>query len=386
MMLPIAIPKAVAGVLSLFLLAFALWAFFAEDPLGGEPIAVVSLQQRESAQTAKADASAKAAATPGASRYDGPAAPAAPGAPQTVTIIDGSSGKRQEVTLPVAGAARSAAPPAATAPTASGGEPRLLEATRHGAIPRISADGARPADVYARPVKLAGGGTEGPRVAIVISGLGIGASGTAEALSKLPAPITFAFAPYGSDLERHIARARNEGHEVVLQVPMEPLDYPDSDPGPKTLLTSLAPDQNIDRLHWLMSRFQGYVGISNYMGGRFTASEQAIGPVLRETAQRGLLYLDDGSSPRSVAGQIAGANNVAFAKAEIVIDSLPMAADIDKALARLEAMARERGTAVGIASALPITIERIAQWSRSAQSRGITLVPISGATLKSKSS
>ena len=130
--------------------------------------------------------------------------------------------------------------------------------------------------------------------------------------------MTFAFAPYGGELERAVARARGDGHEVLLQVPMEPFDYPDNDPGPQTLLTSLDAEQNIDRLHWLMSRFQGYVGIANYMGARFTASEQALAPVLREAAKRGLIYLDDGSSPRSLAGQIAGANNVAFAKADVV--------------------------------------------------------------------
>ena len=105
---------------------------------------------------------------------------------------------------------------------------------------------------------------------------------------------------------------------MLLQAPMEPFDYPDNDPGPQTLLTSLSADQNIDRLHWLMSRFQGYVGIVNYMGARFTATEQALAPVLKEAAQRGLIYVDDGSSPRSLAGQIAGANNLPFAKAEVV--------------------------------------------------------------------
>ena len=113
-----------------------------------------------------------------------------------------------------------------------------------------------------------------------------------------------AFAPYGADLDRLAERARAENHEVLLQAPMEPFDYPDNDPGPQTLLTSLTPDQNIDRLHWQMSRFQGYVGIVSYMGASFTASEQSLAPVLRETAKRGLIYVDDGASPRSVASQI----------------------------------------------------------------------------------
>ena len=91
---------------------------------------------------------------------------------------------------------------------------------------------------------------------------------------------------------------------------MEPFDYPDNDPGPQTLLVSLTPEQNVDRLHWLMSRFQGYVGISNFMGARFTASEPALAPVLKEASQRGLIYVDDGSSHRSLAGQVASANNL----------------------------------------------------------------------------
>ena len=167
---------------------------------------------------------------------------------------------------------------------------------------------------------------------------------------------------------------------------MEPFDYPDNDPGPHTLLTSIDAGQNLDRLHWLMSRFQGYVGVVNYMGGRFTASEQGMGPVLREAGLRGLIYLDDGSSARSLASQIAGANNLPFAKAEVVIDAVPTSAEIDRALGRLETAARERGTAVGVAGALPVAIDRIAKWAKAAEGRGFTLVPISAVANKPKSS
>jgi uncharacterized protein len=135
-----------------------------------------------------------------------------------------------------------------------------------------------------------------------------------------------------------------------------------------------------------MSRFQGYVGIANFMGARFTANEQALAPVLKETSRRGLIYIDDGTSPRSVAGQIAGANNLPFGKAEIVLDAVPASAHIDKALAKLEALAKEHGSAVGIASALPASIDRIAQWAKAAELRGIVLVPITAVAIKAKSS
>ena len=121
--------------------------------------------------------------------------------------------------------------------------------------------------------------------------------------------MTLAFVPYGADVAALATRARDAGHEILLQVPMEPFDYPDNDPGPQTLLTTLTPQQNIDRLHTVMGKFQGYVGMTNTMGARFTASEDSFAPILRETAKRGLIFVDDGSNPRSAAGRIAGANN-----------------------------------------------------------------------------
>ena len=126
--------------------------------------------------------------------------------------------------------------------------------------------------IVTRRAGAIGIGTIDQRVAIVVGGLSVSGATTAEALAKLPGPITFAFAPYGTDVDRLASRARGEGHEVLLQLPMEPFVYPDNDPGPHTLLTSLDTAQNVDRLHWLMARMRGYVGVSNFMGTRFSAS------------------------------------------------------------------------------------------------------------------
>jgi polysaccharide deacetylase 2 family uncharacterized protein YibQ len=384
--LKVTVPHILAATLALVVLVVASRAMFAEDPLGGEPMAVVPVSQRADAAGNTPDETRPRTVAGNAerpNRYDGPSPSAAdpsapivpPGGGRTVTIIDGSSGKRQEVLIPGSAENR---------PTAL--DERLAETSRHGPLPKVAPDGVRPADVYARPAKAVAGKPNAPRVAIVIGGLGIGAASTSDALIKLPGPITFAFSPYGGDLALAGARARDGGHEILLQVPMEPFDYPDNDPGPQTLLTSLDAGQNIDRLQWLMSRFQGYVGIANAMGGRFSASEQALAPVLREAAKRGLIYVDDGSSTRSLASQIAGANNLAFVKADLVVDTVPAAADVDRALARLEAIARDRGIAVGMASALPVSIERIARWAKTAESRGLLLVPISAAVTRAKSS
>lgn len=250
---------------------------------------------------------------------------------------------------------------------------RLIERSRHGTLPRVGPDGARPATVYARPVPPAAAGK--PRIAIVVGGLGIGQSSTADAISKLPGGVTLAFAPYASDLDRQVSRARNDGHEVLLQMPMEPFDYPENDPGPHTLRASADPADNIDRLHWVMSRFSGYTGIVNFMGGKFTAQEQALRPVMKDMADRGLVLLDDGSSNRSMIGDIAPSVKIPSARADANLDALARPDAIDKELARLESIAREKGIAIGTASAIPLTVDRIARWAKTLNDRGIVLVP-----------
>jgi uncharacterized protein len=366
--IPAAAPAVITGVFGFFLAVFVLWAAVVKDPMGGEPATVVALPDMRT--PAKSDAGA--AKKPDAEVAAPTTAP--PTGTQTVTIIDGSSGKAQEVQVPASEGVRVAAV-----------DSKLLEVSRHGQIPRVGIDGIKAMSVYARPASADPAKANRPRIALVVGGLGISAATTGEAMAKLPGPVTFAFAPYGTDIARLAGRARAEGHELLLQLPMEPFDYPDNDPGPQTLLTGLSPDQNVDRMHWLMSRLQGYVGVANYMGARFTATESSLAPVLRETSKRGLMYVDDGSSPRSLAGQIAGANNLPFAKVDIVLDAVPTPAEIDRALVRLEATARENGAAVGMASALPVSIERLAQWVKTIEQRGVVLVSITAILGKPKS-
>jgi len=368
--------QALAVALGLFLVTFAGFAIFNDNPFGGEPIARVALQpatragEKSAMAPSASEQGAKSAARQGATSES-----------KTVTIIDGSSGARHDVT--VSGDAAVKAEAGAAPAMMAGIDQRLLEKSRYGMIPVVS-DGLKPFTVYAadadrvRAAKM-------PAVAIVIGGLGVGAAKTADAIMKLPAAVTLAFTPYGSDPGKLAERARAQRHEILLQVPMEPFDYPDNDPGPQTLLTTLSPEQNLDRLYWHLSRFQGYAGIANFMGGRFVVTDAVMQPIVREAAKRGLGYLDDGSAPRSVASSLAAGQAMPFAKADFSIDAVPTAVEIDRTLAKLENLAKERGTAVGIASALPISIERIGVWIKALESRGIMLVPLTTAMLKSKS-
>ncbi|MGB5903949.1 MAG: divergent polysaccharide deacetylase family protein [Xanthobacteraceae bacterium] len=380
--LPFSGVQVIAAALGLFLLGFAGIALFHQDRFGGEPVVRVALQPDTAAKNPDKDMAAPAdAAKPGQPASKAASNPPANGQ-KTITIIDGSSGARQDV---VVASESSATGAETTSAIMSGVDARLLEKSRYGMIPVI-ADGVAPFTAYAvgTPAERAKAATM-PTVTIVVGGLGIGAAKTTESILNLPGAVTLAFTPYGSDPAKLVARARGRHHEILLQVPMEPFDYPDNDPGPQTLLTAQSPEQNLDRLLWHLSRLQGYVGLTSFMGARFTVSDTAMQPVIREAAKRGLGYLDDGSSPRSVAGTLAQGQSMPFAKADLSIDAVPTAAEIDKALAKLESLAKTRGSAIGIASSLPVSVERIGNWAKALESRGVLLVPLTTAILKSKS-
>jgi hypothetical protein len=375
--LPFTGMQALAVLLGLFLTSFAGFALFNDNPLGGEPMTRIAIRPLNPAEekAAMAPASGSEPGVKSAAKQTGASEQ------KTVTIIDGSSGARHDVTI--SGEAPDKAATEAAPAMMAGIDQRLLEKSRYGMIP-VAADGLKPFTAYAAEADRAKA-AKMPVVAIVVGGLGVGAAKTTDAIMKLPAAVTLAFTPYGSDPTKLAERARALRHEILLQIPMEPFDYPDNDPGPQTLLTTLAPEQNLDRLYWHLSRFQGYAGIANFMGARFVVTDAVMQPIIREAAKRGLGYFDDGSAPRSLAPSLTAAQTVPFAKADVAVDAVPTALEIDRALAKLEAQAKESGVAVGVASALPISIERISVWTRALESRGVMLVPLTTAMLKSKS-
>ena len=378
--LPFTAMQLLAVMLGLFLVTFAGFAIFNKDPLGGEPVTRIAIRDL------KATDEKPAAGQSEESKRATKEAPkeAASGDQKTVTMIDGSTGARHDVVIGAGDAADKGEAVSAPPPVMTGIDPKLLEKSRYGMIPAVSGD-LKPFNVYAAEADRSKA-AKMPVVAIVIGGLGVGAAKTTDAIMKLPGAVTLAFTPYGSDPGKLAERARAQRHEIFLQIPMEPYDFPDNDPGPQTLLTSLTADQNTDRLYWHLSRIQGYAGITNFMGARFVATDAAMQPIIREASKRGLGFFDDGSSPRSIAGQAAGSLTVPFGKGDIALDAVPTPTEIDRALNKLESTARERGVAIGTASALPVSIERVGAWIKTLSDRGILLVPLTTAMLKSKSS
>lgn len=265
---------------------------------------------------------------------------------------------------------------AARAPGAQGLAPAplpgLSENTPNGPLPVIPANGLRSSRAYARPFH---GDPVAPTVAVVIGGMGLNRAVTQSAIDDLPPEIALSFAPYTRDLQAWVDLARAAGHEVLIEAPMEPFDYPNNDPGPQTLLADGAPAENLARLEWVMSRTTGYFAVSNYLGARFSASEPAMTQLLQSLENRGVAFLHDGAGRRTVIDLAAQATDVQYAIADRVLDEDPSPSAIDDHLLTLEALALQNGTALGAGFSYPTTVNHVRDWANSLDTRGYQLAP-----------
>lgn len=273
------------------------------------------------------------------------------------------------VESPQASATNPRVPPLARAPIAG-----LTEQGPNGLLPIIASNGRTPAQAYARPFTPQQGR---PMIAVVIGGLGFNARATAQAIDELPPEITLSFVPYANDLQSWIDRARARGHEVLLELPMEPFDPDADDTGPQTLLASAPAQQNVQRLEQLLSRGTGYFGVTNYQGARFATSAQASQPIVQQLRRRGLVFVSSGIGQRTALSVEAQRASLPVTAADRIIDARREASAIDDQLLNLEALALQNQSAIGAGFAYPVTMEQVGRWARDIESRGYQLAPAS---------
>jgi len=326
-----------------------------------QPSAVVPLPTDVPSQWSKGDA-APTSAAPAAD-----SSAAAPAPPPAVT------------------AAPAPPPPPAPAGLGPAPDPALVEMASVGPLPKVEvlADGRlrQPWQVYARPFEAP---DNKPRVAVLLTGLGLSAAPTEAAINKLPPEITLSFSPYADKIAEWLQTARAAGHEVLIDLPLEPVNFPTHDPGPYTLLTTLAPSENDARLDWVLSRGVGYVGVVGEYGSKFSTSAKYLLPMLEVLKKRGVMFVDAKASADSVAGRVARDMGVPRAVSDRVIDADGGRAGVDAKLAEIERLAHASGQALAFASPYPITIDRLLAWLPAAQQRGVAIAPVSAIANRQK--
>ena len=261
-----------------------------------------------------------------------------------------------------------------TVPMAQAPDPDLTENTAQGDLPRISEDGRQPWQVYARPFNTA---DKRPRLAILVADLGMSRTLTDAAVTRLPPAVTLAFDAQSPTIGAWAGRARQEGHEILITVPMEPFDYPRSDPGPHTLLTTLGNTANLEKLNWSLRQASGYIGITTLTGSRFTTDSDKLKQVMSALRERGLMVLDAHAAPHGVVTELAHQEHVPVATVNVRIEEDLSPQAIDAALLQLQQAAQLNGHAIGIVPPLPIVIDRLQAWLKTLPEQGIALAPIS---------
>ena len=356
-------PVAVAGAGLLLLAAAALFITVLGDPRAGAPSARAALK-REAAVAAPPPTGLEAFSVGAYGQWQdltGEGVDPGMAGEAVITLPNGAtvSGNGAPVTAP-----RVAASPLPASPIAG-----LSQPGPNGPLPTIATDGRVPAQAYARPFRSNGR----PRVAIIVGGLGLNAVTTRAAIERLPAEVTLSFVPYAEGLQGWIDLARAQGHEVMLEMPMEPSGYPDNDPGPHTLLASGEAADIQARMNWLLGRATGYFGVTNYMGDRFATSDTGMTAFMTILRQRGVAFLDDGSMSRRPGAW-------ARASANRIIDEEQNPTAIVAQLNALEALAKGRGQALGTGFSYPVTVEAVARWTADMDARGLQLAPASAMT------
>ena len=247
--------------------------------------------------------------------------------------------------------------------------------------PRAAADERVPMRAHAQPFDAS---DPPPRIGLLIVGFGVLEAESRIAAETLPGPVSFAVSAYAQKLEPLLQAARDRGHELWASIPMESSGFPLNDAGARSLLTGASQEANQRNLEAVLGRIAGYVGATGASDGtrgeRFAELASGFRRVADELVNRGLLYVDP--RPLGSGAVRLDAPALPFRAVDLVVDEPASRAEVEAKLAQLEQIARDRGSALGLASALrPATLDRLAAWARTVEARGFVLAPVSALVL-----
>ena len=219
-----------------------------------------------------------------------------------------------------------------------------------------------------------------PLIAIVIDDLGRDTEILHRVIDLHPS-VTLAFFPFEAEAAVLARRAISVGHEVLIHMPMEPLDG-SIDPGPGALLLNLPFQDILVRLRAAFKLLPNAIGLNNHMGSKFTADENSMSTVIGELKARDMIFLDSRTTPDTKGIFVARKRYVQSASRDVFLDNSRQPDAILAQLSLAEAISRDKGFSVAIGHPYPETISALETWLLNIEIRGYSPVPISKVACK----
>lgn len=258
-------------------------------------------------------------------------------------------------------------------------EPGTYRKTDDGYLPiKRSSDNLTVFEAYRRPFSLKG--SDKPIIALGITDMGLSEVATESAIRTMPGEVSFIMSPYSKNLDFWVDSSRARGHEVWMSLPMEPKNYPMDDPGPHTLLVNGSENDNINKLHWVLSQVRGYAGVIGTKNAEFLNSIPDVRPIISDIYKRGLGYIDNSASSSPIPETIAYGYKAPYARVDIHIDETATSEAIAQSFEALMKKADDYGVAVGIMRSLPLSYQELIKWIDELSARGYIVAPLSAAT------
>ncbi len=250
----------------------------------------------------------------------------------------------------------------------------LVENSEHGLLPIISPDGVKSWQYYSRPFTKKGNVS---LVSVIVTGLGLHRQMSLDAAGLSP-DICLSVSPYALDVPVWMQSMRAQGHEFLIDLPMQTENYPLSDPGPDALMTNIMPAENMKRLLKLMAKSTGYIGMVMPADEVFfDAEKDFVEPVVTELANRGILAVFAGSKERIALSKTMKNASLAHLIADVHIRYGASTNDILQQLNAAEVISHKRGTALIVIRASPIALEQLKKWTEGLPAKGLQIAPVS---------
>ena len=258
----------------------------------------------------------------------------------------------------------------------------LLERTSVGDLPKVSDDGRTSLITYARPFNDRNSLSE---ISIIVNNLGTSES-LAEAAIKLRPEISLAFSPYAERMEELVVAARKAGHEVFLELPMEPDNFPVRDPGPFALRTASTLAENISQLEWVLSRAQGYTGLINFQGEAMLQDKVFVSTIMPIILQRGLMFVEKTEGSREIiprdtinpiVQEVLEEEGHYYTHIDISITINDDEISLTEKLERALEISRQTGRVTIAVNPFPLFLMKIALWASELPEDEFVLTPLS---------